>query len=120
MEDCVFCKIIRKEIPSQITFENDLIVAIVPLEQVTNGHTLAIPKQHFENVFDVEDSVLKELIIVSKKLSKQLLSDVGATGVNILNASGKDAQQSVEHLHLHIIPRRPNDGLDMWIKQGLN
>jgi histidine triad (HIT) family protein len=119
MENCVFCKIIKKEIPSQVTFENDLIMAIIPLDQVSNGHTLAISKQHFENVFDVDDIVLRELISVSKKLSKQLLSDVGATGVNILNASGKDAQQSVNHLHFHIVPRFPSDGLDMWIKQSL-
>ncbi|MBP9711552.1 MAG: HIT domain-containing protein [Candidatus Pacebacteria bacterium] len=119
MSNCIFCNIIKKEAPAQITFENDLVLAILPLDQVSKGHTLVIPRNHFENIFDVDDSVLREVISVTKELSCHLLNETGATGVNILNASGKDAQQSVNHLHFHVVPRFPNDGLDMWIKQGL-
>lgn len=119
MDECIFCRIVKKEVLAQIIFEDDLVLAFVPLQQVAKGHTLVIPKQHFENIFDVDDIVLRELISVSKKLSNKLFYDNTATGVNILNASGKDAQQSVNHLHFHIVPRHPNDGLDMWIKQSL-
>jgi histidine triad (HIT) family protein len=119
MDKCIFCGIVRKDISSQIIFENELILALVPLQQVSNGHILVISKQHFENIFDVDDFVLRELISVSKKLSKKLVDENKATGINILNASGKDAQQSVYHLHFHVIPRYPNDGLNMWIKQSL-
>ncbi len=116
---CVFCEIVKKKTPAEVVFENDRVLAVVPLERISKGHVLVIPKQHFENVFDVEDSVLRELISVSKKLSEKVVNENGATGVNLLNASGKDAQQSVFHLHFHVVPRYPRDGLDMWIKKGL-
>jgi len=119
MNQCIFCKIINKTAPAQIIFESDLILALVPLHPISKGHTLVIPKQHYENIFDVDDLVLRELISVTKELSKKLAQDNNATGVNILNASGKDAQQSVFHFHFHIVPRYPHDGLDMWIKQNL-
>ncbi len=119
MNECTFCKIVKKEVLAQIIFENDLVLAFAPLQQVAKGHTLVIPKQHFENIFDVDDLVLRELISVSKKLSNKLVYDNTATGVNILNASGKDAQQSINHFHFHIVPRYPDDGLNVWVKQGL-
>jgi histidine triad (HIT) family protein len=119
MDKCIFCKIVKKEAPAQIVFENNLILALISKEQVSKGHTLVIPKQHFENVLDANDLILREIISVSKKISEKLIYENKATGVNLLNASGKDAQQSVPHLHFHVVPRYPNDGLDMWIKQGL-
>jgi histidine triad (HIT) family protein len=119
MDECIFCKIIKKESPAEIIFENDLILALTPLHQVSKGHTIVIPKQHFKNIFDVEDLVLRELISVTKNISNTIIRENNATGVNVLNASGKDAQQSVFHLHFHIVPRYPTDGLDMWIKQSL-
>lgn len=116
---CVFCRIINKELPSTIIYEDDIVIALVPKETVSIGHTLLIPKQHFENIFDVEENVFSHFSKVMKKLSVDLVKEHSATGINILNASGKDAQQSVQHLHFHLVPRYSNDGLDMWIKQGL-
>lgn len=119
MEECIFCKIAQKQAPGTIVYEDDLVMAIVAKNQVSKGHTLLIPKKHFENVFDVEDETMKLLGIKMKELSKKIIEENKATGVNILNASGKDAQQSVMHLHFHLVPRYSNDGLDMWIKQRL-
>lgn len=117
MEDCIFCKIIKKQAPAKIVFEDEFVLAFVPIDLVTKGHTLLIPKLHFENIFDVDEKVLIHLTKVMKELSKKLVKVNNATGINIVNASGKDAQQSVFHLHFHLIPRCPDDGLDMWVKQ---
>ena len=112
--DCVFCKIINKEIPSEIIDETEDIIAIVPLGQVSKGHTLLIPKKHFENILDCDEETLALLAKETKRLAKMLIEKNGATGFNLLNANGKDAQQSVFHLHLHIVPRYPGDGLDFF------
>lgn len=117
--ECVFCKIINKELPAKIVYEDAEIIAIVPLEEISEGHTLLLPKKHFKDVFDIEDNSLVNLAKVMKKISLSLVEENNATGINILNANGKDAQQSVFHIHFHLVPRYPNDGLDMWIKQNL-
>lgn len=119
MDNCIFCKIIKKEAPAKIVFENDDILAFVPKEQISKGHTLLVPKNHFENIFDIDKTILEKLIVVSKDLSGQLAKENSATGINLLHASGKDAQQSVFHFHLHIVPRYENDGLDLWLREKL-
>lgn len=119
MNNCIFCRIVSKEAPGKIVFESRSVLGIVPLDQVSNGHTLLIPKSHFENILDIDEAILAKLAVYSKQLSSQLLKKHSATGINLLHASGKDAQQSVFHFHLHVVPRYKDDGLDLWIKQGL-
>lgn len=119
MEDCIFCKIIRKQAPAKIVYEDEFVLGITPKEEVSRGHTLLVSKTHFESIFDVEETTFVNFARVIKDLSVKLVKENNATGINILNASGKDAQQSVPHLHFHLVPRYPNDGLDMWIKQKL-
>jgi len=119
MNNCIFCKIIAKEAPSKIIFENGDVLALKPLREVSRGHTLIIPKKHFENIFDIKKDKLEKLIAVSKDLSEKLARENSATGINLLHASGKDAQQSVFHFHLHIVPRYENDGLDLWLREKL-
>jgi len=117
--NCIFCRIINKEVPGTFVYEDDDVAAIIPKEQVSPGHTLVIPKNHYTDVFDIDDEVLRNIASVSKKLSKDIITTTDYTSVNLLNASGKDAQQSVFHFHLHIVPRKENDGLDLWIKRNL-
>jgi histidine triad (HIT) family protein len=119
MNTCIFCKIINGKLPKTVIYEDDVVLAIVPKEKVSQGHTLLIPKVHAENVLDVDKETFAYFCKIIKELSIKLVKENKATGINILNASGKDAQQSVMHLHFHLVPRYPNDGLDMWIKQGL-
>lgn len=119
MSDCIFCNILNKKSSAQIVYEDDDVFALVPLEQVSKGHTLLIPKQHVTDIFDIEEELFAKFAKVMKKLSIQLVKDNNANAINLLNASGKDAQQSVLHLHFHLVPRYPNDGLDLWIKQNL-
>ncbi len=119
MNDCIFCKTNNKEVSAKIVFENDDVSAFAPIKQVSKGYTLVVPKNHFESIFDIDKNTLEKLIAVSKDLSEQLVKENNATGINLLHASGKDAQQSVFHFHLHIVPRYENDGLDLWLREKL-
>jgi histidine triad (HIT) family protein len=120
MDDCIFCQIRDGKSPSNTVFENDHVLGFTTIAPVSKGHILVVPKKHFENILGVnDDKILREIGSAIGKLSKKVVSENNATGVNILNASGKDAQQTISHLHFHIVPRYPNDGLDMWIKQSL-
>lgn len=111
--DCVFCKIIKGEIPSAKVFENENIFVFLDINPLTEGHCLIIPKKHFTDIFDIDGKVLEEINAVAKSLAGKMKNNLGATGVNLVNASGKDAEQSVFHFHLHLIPRHENDNLEM-------
>jgi histidine triad (HIT) family protein len=119
MNNCVFCQIVRGKSPAKIIFEDKEIMAIAAKKPVSRGHTVVIPKNHFQNIFDIDNETFIQFARVLKKLSGKLVKENKATGINILHASGKDAQQSVFHLHFHLVPRYPHDGLNMWIKQKL-
>ena len=112
MDNCIFCKIINKEFPCYNVYEDDDVLAIIPKDVEVYGHTLVIPKKHYVNLFDIDEETLHKLSSVVKKLSLQYQKTLWATGVNVLHASGKDAQQTVFHFHFHIFPRLENDGLD--------
>jgi len=119
MTDCIFCKIIAKEAPANIVFENEEFLAFSPIETASKGHTLLIPKKHFESIFDFERHSLERLMGCAQDIAKDLVASDEATGINLLHASGKDAQQSVFHFHLHIVPRYKDDGLDLWFRNNL-
>jgi len=116
MEDCIFCKIVKGEIPSEKVYENEKVLVFLDINPISKGHLLIIPKKHFENIYEIEDDYLKEITSTAKIIAKSLKKSLDASGVNILHASGKDAQQSVFHFHIHLVPRYKNDGLDTWPK----
>jgi histidine triad (HIT) family protein len=113
MDDCIFCKIVNGDVPCRKVFENERVLAFLSIEPVVVGHLLVIPKEHYENIFDVPEDVLCEVNGVCKRMALLVREKLGASGVNVLNASGGDAQQTVFHLHYHIIPRNAGDGLDL-------
>lgn len=114
MQDCIFCKIVSGQSPCTKVFENENIFAFLEINPLTKGHCLVVPKKHFENVFDIDKEVLKDIIVVAKNLSLKFKTELGNNGgVNLMNASGKSAEQSVFHFHLHIVPRYENDNLEM-------
>ena len=113
---CIFCKIINKEIPSSIVYEDDLSIAILDISQQTKGHTLIIPKKHVENIFELDDELSKHLFSVTVKVTKLLKEKLHFTNVNILNNNGALAGQSVNHFHIHIIPQYENDRLIFGFK----
>jgi histidine triad (HIT) family protein len=115
--DCLFCSIVKGEIPAAKVFENETVLAFLDVNPLTKGHALVVPKRHFENIFDIEKEVLGHVASAAKELSQNMKRGLGATAVNLVNASGPDAEQSVFHFHLHVIPRYEHDDLhlnDWW------
>ena len=111
MENCLFCKIIKGEIPSYKIYEDDYTFAFLDISKNPEGHTLVVPKVHAENLFDVDSETYKRVEEAVLKISKHY-KDIGyADAVNTYVNSGKVAGQEVMHLHVHIIPRKDNDNI---------
>lgn len=106
---CVFCKIINNEIPSYRVYEDEYCIAILDISQATIGHTLVMPKKHFKNILELDDETAKHLFKVTKDLSIKISKLPNVLGLNVLNNCGEKAGQSVDHFHIHIIPRYDND-----------
>jgi histidine triad (HIT) family protein len=113
---CTFCAISRRESPADIVYEDDLTIAFAAHAPVTNGHTLLIPRTHIENLFEVSDELAAAIGFATKATAIALSRRYNVTALNVLHASGPDAQQSVFHFHYHLVPRRSQDGLDMWLR----
>ena len=110
---CIFCKIINGEIPSFKIYENDKVYAFLDIAKDADGHTLVIPKKHVTNIIDADSETLKDVMNGIKTITNHYIS-LGYDGVNVMNASGEAAEQSVFHLHFHIIPRKNDDGMHTW------
>ena len=114
--DCIFCKIIKGDIPSYKIYEDEYTYAFLDIAKDVDGHTLVIPKKHVVNVLDCDVETLNHVMNTVKKICNHYVDNCGYEGCNILNATGTAAQQSVMHLHFHIIPRKHKDGTDSWPK----
>lgn len=109
---CVFCKIANHEIPSKAVYEDDQILAFLDISPVTKGHTLIIPKQHYDNFSDCDSDLVKHIHEVSKGLVNHYQTILKPKGFNLLSNMNSAAGQSVFHVHFHLIPRYDeNDGL---------
>ncbi len=113
MENCIFCKILKKEIPAHFIYEGDNVSAFLDINPLNKGHVLLVPNEHYVDVFDIKTETLEELIGKAKEIAQKMKEVLGAAGVNLLNASGEAAEQSVPHFHLHIVPRWAGDGVNM-------
>lgn len=116
---CPFCQIVARQAPATIYYEDDHVIAIKPLDEVVPGHSLVIPRQHTRSIFTISPEQLSRVAVGTKHVADLLRTNHHAMGVNVLHASGAAAQQSVDHFHAHVVPRHPDDGLDLWIKQRL-
>jgi len=101
----IFTKIIKREIPANIIYEDDLVIAFLDISQATLGHTLVVTKREYENIFELDDKISAHLYKVVVKLSKAINKAFNPSGLNILNNNGQVAGQTVFHYHIHIIPR---------------
>jgi len=110
--DCIFCKILQGEIPSYKIYEDDYVYAFLDITQGTKGHTLVIPKEHVENIYDLTEELAENIFRVIPKLAKALKTSFNPIGLNIVNNNDKPLQ-SVFHFHLHLIPRYENDGMEL-------
>lgn len=113
-QDGVFMKIIRREIPAKIVYEDEKTLAFLSVGPNTKGHTLVIPKTPFRNIFDIDQQTLAEVMETVRKISPAVRDAVGAKGVHINSNHEPEAGQSVFHLHIHIIPRHDRNEFEFW------
>jgi diadenosine tetraphosphate (Ap4A) HIT family hydrolase len=112
-KSCIFCQIVYKKAPAFVVYEDTECLAFLDINPLALGHTLVIPKMHAENIFDIDQDALKHIIGVAKMVSEKMKEKLAVDGVDIFQASGEAAEQSVFHFHLHVIPRKKNDGLNI-------
>lgn len=117
MDSCIFCKIVNKEIPSFKIYEDDDILAFLDIAPVSAGHTLVITKKHYKNLEDIPKKELSDLIVVVKKIGKSIKDNLLVEGYNVSENNDPVAGQIIPHIHFHVIPRKKNDGFELW-KQG--
>lgn len=108
---CLFCEIVKGNIPCYKIYEDDDCLAFLDISQATIGHTLVIPKEHFENFFDLPEEKASKIMLAAKEVTKILKSKLNLSNLNLINNSGRLAEQAVMHFHLHIIPRYEGDGI---------
>lgn len=104
--DCLFCKIIKKEFPSFIIYEDNKIIVFLDIKPQTNGHMLIIPKKHYLDISDIDDSVLYHINKISKEMHQLLVNKLKIDGLTIVQNNG--CAQEVKHYHLHLIPKYNN------------
>ncbi|MFB8030762.1 MULTISPECIES: HIT family protein [unclassified Streptomyces] len=111
--DCVFCQLIHEGTARRTAREAE-VCAFTPLNPLGPGHTLVVPTRHYADVFDVPSDVLNELMSLVQRVAAAMRTELDASGVNILSASGPGSEQSVPHLHFHVVPRWADDGISTW------
>ena len=105
--ECVFCKIIQGEIPSYTIYEDEYVKAFLDIQPLSNGHTLMIPKKHFENLYAMDAEMLKQIELASQKVGKLLKEKLNCQGITRLQ--NNEYGQEVKHYHMHLIPRYANE-----------
>jgi histidine triad (HIT) family protein len=112
--NCIFCKILAKEVPATLIYENEHVLAFLDITPINPGHTLIIPKSHYENMFELPEELTLEMMRAVKKISHGIKDGLSEPGMNIIMNNGVPAGQTVFHAHIHLIPRKENDGHAMW------
>lgn len=114
MKECIFCKIVRGEIPSHKVFEDDKVLAFLSIVPVEKGHTILVHKFHNEDIFDMPHSVVKDVFLRVPRIAKKIKDSLDADGINIGMNNGVAAGQEVLHAHVHIIPRHKGNRSIKW------
>ncbi len=113
MDNCIFCKILKNEIPSSTVYEDDKFRAIMDIGPVAKGHVILLAKEHTANLLEADDELLSAALPAVKKVANAVKKTVGCDGINILQNNGEEAGQTVFHLHIHVIPRNKEDGVKL-------
>lgn len=116
MQDCIFCKIIRGEVPANFVYQDDRFVAFLDIRPINKGHVLIVPKVHAERLTDLPQDVLAAELPLAARIASAVLTATGCTDFNLFNTNGRVSGQEVFHHHLHVIPRRAGDGLRISIR----
>lgn len=116
MSECIFCQIVQGKAQSWKVYENERVYAFLDTFPAAEYHTLVIPKQHYQDIFDVPEDELQAIMGAVKKIVLLYQDKLGIQNVQIINSSGAEAQQHVFHIHFHIVPRKKGDNQDVrWI-----
>lgn len=116
MDSCIFCKIVRGEIPCDKIYEDNDILAFLDVNPVNPGHALIIPKKHYSSLIEIPEKELGKVMKTVKKIIPGLLKSQNVCAFNLFQNNGKEAGQDVFHVHFHLIPRRDGDGHDIKLK----
>ena len=118
MKDCIFCKIIKEEIPSKTIYEDDIIKVIMNINPITNGHLLIIPKKHIVDINDINDNITSHsLNIIKANIYPKLKEKLGCKGLTL--TQNNELGQEIKHYHIHLIPRYENDNVDYTYNKEL-
>ncbi len=115
MDECIFCKIVKGEIPCDKIYENDNFLSILDIGPIVEGHSLVVSKKHFETTLDLPNSFGSELLDCIKKTSLILMKKYNVEGFNVTNNNFEVADQIVKHVHFHIFPRKKDDGFKIGV-----
>ena len=118
MNNCLFCKIVNKEIPNYTLYEDEVCLAFLDISQATYGHALVICKEHYSNLLEVPSKVLEHMMSVAQKIAIAESKLPNVKGFNILNNCNEVAGQTIHHFHIHIIPRYEEDDLTLKFKEN--
>ena len=116
-QDCIFCRIISGEIPSTTIYENSKFKVIMDIAPANKGHVLILPKEHYDNIYDIDTATAGELFELAVMTARALKSVLDCDGMNILQNNGTVAGQTVFHFHMHIIPRYEGDTVNIGWKE---
>lgn len=117
-ENCIFCKIAAGEIPSATLYEDQDFRVILDIEPASKGHALILPKEHYANLYELDDEVAAKALVLAKNMITKLTTVLGCDGYNIVQNNGPAAGQTVFHFHMHLIPRYENDSVKIGWKMG--
>ncbi len=112
-ENCIFCKLANGVFETNTIYEDELVRVILDASPATKGHALVLPKEHFRNLYDLDDKFASHVLVVAKKIANVMKETLGCTGLNIMQNNESVAGQTVFHFHLHIIPRYDDDNLEL-------
>ena len=99
----IFCKIVNGDIPSKCLYEDEIVMVIMDVNPMSNGHSLVIPKNHYKDLFDIEEEVLNHIMAVAREMAKLLEEKLGCEGITLIQNNG--ISQDVKHFHLHLVPK---------------
>ena len=108
---CVFCRIVTREFPAEILWEDDRVIAILDINPIHYGHALVIPKHHARDLLTLNEDDLHAVMLATQKVARALVQGLGLEGFNIFSNNGRIAGQSVFHFHMHVTPRYPDDNI---------
>ncbi len=117
-DDCIFCKIAAGDIPSATIYEDADFRVILDIEPASNGHALILPKEHYANLYELDDELAAKAFVLAKKMITKLTDILGCEGYNVLQNNGAAAGQTVFHFHMHLIPRYAEDNVKVGWKPG--